>query len=147
MTPKYWTGIAIFATMIDSLHTNIHMKKIHSFLVTAYMLGGLALMATTPFADLRGQVQTYNGGATLSVRATHAEETLRGAAEDPAMLADETNAAYKSAAASRQLMLGVLLFTLGGMVHAYEVVRSERRVKITVKKRKPMTLFWLQMKI
>ncbi len=133
--------------MIDSLHTHIHMKKIHSFLVTAYMLGGLALMATTPFADLRGQVQTYNGGATLSVRATHAEETLRGAAEDPATLAQETNAAYKSAAASRQLMLGILLFTLGGMVHAYEVVRSERPVHITVKKRKPTMLFWLKMKV
>lgn len=122
------------------------MKKLHTFLVTAYMLGGLALMATTPFADLRGQVQTYNGGATLSVRASHAEESLHGAADGTA-LAEEANDAYKSAAASRQLMLGVLLFTLGGMVHAYEVVRSERPVRITVKKRKPTMLFWLKMKV
>jgi hypothetical protein len=133
--------------MIDSLHINIHMKKIHSFLVTAYMLGGLALMATTPFADLRGQVQTYNGGSTLSVRGTHAEETLHGAPEDPTVLAHEAANAYASAAASRQLMLGVLLFTLGGMIHAYEVLRSERPVHITVKKRKPMMLFWLKMKV
>lgn len=133
--------------MIDSLHTNTHMKKIHSFLVAAYMLGGLALMATTPFADLRGQVQTFNGGAMLSVRATHGEEMLHGAAEDPTALAEEADAAYKSAAAARQLMLGVLLFTLGGMVHAYEVVRSERPVKITVKKRKPALLYWLEMKV
>lgn len=133
--------------MIDSLHTNIHMKKIHSFLVTAYMLGGLALMATTPFVDLRGQVQTYNGGATLTVRATHAEETLHGAAEDPTTLALEAANAYASAAASRQLMLGVLLFTLGGFLHAYQTLREERAVRITVKKRKPMLLYWLEMKL
>ncbi len=133
--------------MIDSLHTNIHMKKIHSFLVAAYMLGGLALMATTPFADLRGQVQMFNGGAMLSVRATNGTETLHGAAEDPAALAEEANAAYKSAAASRQLMLGVLLFTLGGFMHAYQVLRDERPVRITVKKRKPTLLYWLEMKV
>jgi len=122
------------------------MKKIHSFLVTAYMLGGLALMASTPFADLRGQVQTYNGGATLTVRALETE-TLRGAADESVALAQDTSDAYASAAASRQLMLGVLLFTLGGFLHAYQVLRDERPVHITVKKRKPMLLYWLEMKV
>jgi hypothetical protein len=123
------------------------MKRIHSFLVASYLIGGLALIASTPFADLRGQVQTYNGGATLSVRASDAGEALHGAADDGARLADEAAEAYASAAASRQLMLGVLLFTLGGMIHAYETLRSERPVRVTVKKRKPRTLFWLEMEI
>lgn len=123
------------------------MKKIHSFLVTAYLLGGIALMASTPFADLRGQVQTYNGGATLTVRGTHAEEMLRGAADESTDLAQKASDAYASAAASRQLMLGVLLFTLGGFLHAYQVLREERPVRITVKKRKPLLLYWLEMKL
>jgi hypothetical protein len=63
------------------------------------------------------------------------------------MLAHEAANAYASAAASRQLMLGVLLFTLGGFLHAYKILRDERPVRITVKKRKPMLLYWLEMKL
>lgn len=121
------------------------MKKIHTFLVTAYMLGGLALMASTPYADVRGQLLRNSGGATVFTAASH--EPLHGAADEGMALADEAAKAYASAKASRQLMLGVLLFTLGGFVHAYQVLREERPVRITVKKKKPLTLFWLQMKI
>lgn len=141
LTAKNWTGTHIFATMIDSIHTNTSMKKIHSILVTAYLIGGLALMATTPFADLRGQVQTYNGGATLSVKGLH------GSADESVRLADEALDTAKSAAASRHLMLGILLFTFGGMVHAYQTAREERPVHITVKKRKPILMYWLEMKL
>ena len=143
--PKNWTETAIFAILIDSVHTNTPMKKIHSLLVTAYLLGGLTLMATTPFADLRAQLLN-SGGSTLLTLAHDRQETLRGAADETMDLSDEAIAAAKSATAARQLMLGILLFTLGGFVHAYERLRSERPVRVTVKKRKPVTLFWLQMK-
>lgn len=121
------------------------MLKLHSFLVATYMIAGLALMATTPFVDLRGTL-VNGGGATLAVQATGVNETLHGSAEAMA-LAEEAVKSAKSAMASRQLMLGILLFTLGGFVHAYERVRSERPVHITVKKREPRTLFWIEMNV
>lgn len=123
------------------------MKKIHTFLVTAYMVVGLTLMAATPFADLRGQLMVNSGGATLYSLEADADETLHGAADDPATLDRAAADAYASAAASRQLMLGVLLFTLGGFLHLYQTLREERPVRVTVKKRKPTMLFWLEMKI
>ncbi len=116
------------------------MHKLHSFLVTAYLVGGLTLMATTPWADLTAALS--HGGATLAV------ETLHGAAADEsAMLADEAIARTKSAAASRQLMFGILLLTLGGFMHVYERTRSERPVHISIKKKKPTLLYWLEMKV
>ncbi len=121
------------------------MKKLHTFLVTAYLLGGLCVMASTPWMSLQGMLLN-SGGATLAVEGLHAE-ALRGSAEEAAALAEDVVTAAQRASASRQLMFGILLFTLGGFMHAYEQVRSERPVKITVKKRKPMTLFWLEMKV
>ena len=125
------------------------MKKLHSLLVTAYLLGGLTLMATTPFADLRAEILNSGGSTLLHVayEDDDREAVLHGAADDAVALADEALAAAKSATAARQLMLGILVFVLGGFVHAYERLRSERPVRITVKKKKPVTLFWLQMKI
>lgn len=120
--------------------SNTHMKNIHSLLVTAYLIGGLALMATTPWASLHGDILN-SGGATLAV------ETLHGAAEESTILARNAVERAESAAASKQLMLGILIFTLGGFLHAYETVRSERPVRVTVKKRKPLTLFWMEMRI
>ena len=124
------------------------MKKIHSFLVTAYMLGGLALIAATPWSCLQGML-VNSGGASLAVQSAQTDgvEVLRGSAGDQAALDAEATKAMERAAASRQLMLGILLFTLGGFLHAYERLRSERPVRVTVKKRKPLTLFWLEMKV
>ncbi len=121
------------------------MKKIHTFLVTAYLLGGLCIMASTPWMSLQGMLLN-SGGATLAVESMQAE-ALHASADEAAMLAEDVVTATNRASASRQLMFGILLFTLGGFLHAYEQVRSERPVKITVKKRKPMTLFWLEMKV
>lgn len=117
------------------------MSKIHSALVTAYLLGGLTLMATTPWSSLTGMLSN-SGGATLQIEALH------GSAGDESMVL--TRAAVQSAEranASRQLMLGILMFTLGGFVHAYAVSRNERPVKITAKKRKQKLLYWLEMRI
>ena len=121
------------------------MKKIHSFLVAAYMLGGIALMVAATGSRLSGDILN-SGGATLAVHAT-AGEALRGAADEPTRLAQEAVDAYESAAASRQLMLGVLLFTLGGFLHAYQTLREERPVRITARKKKPLTLFWIEMSV
>lgn len=123
------------------------MKKIHALLVTAYLIGGLTLITTTPFSDLRGQLLVNSGGATLYSIGAANDEILHGAANDPTVLSQAVTDAYASARASRQLMLGVLLFTLGGFMHAYGELRSERPVRITVKKRKPTMLFWLEMKL
>lgn len=118
----------------------IHMKKIHSILVTAYLIGGLALIVSTPWAHLRGDI-LHGGGSTLMV------ETFHSAAEESSLLAHDALMRVESAAAARHLMLGILLFTLGGFLHAYETVRSQRSVRVTIKKRKPPTLFWLEMKL
>ena len=119
------------------------MHRIHTLLVTAYLLGGIALMATTPFTYLQGQVLS-SGGSTI-VEAT--KEPLHEAAISDIHASDDVAVAARRANAGRQLVLGVLLFTLGGFVHAYGRVRYERPVHITVKKKKPRTLFWVQMKV
>lgn len=113
-------------------------RRLHTVLVTAYLLGGLALMATTPWQHLTGMLS--HGGSTLM-------EQMHGSADMSATLAGEALAEAEQAAASRQLMLGILLFSFGGFVHAYQRLRDERPVKITVKKRKPALLYWLEMKL
>lgn len=122
------------------------MQKIHTLLVTAYLIGGLALMISTPWTALRGDI-VNSGGAVLDVQGMTTETTLHGSADASMQLAQEAVAAAKSAAASRQLMLGVLLFTLGGFLHAYHTVRSERPVHITVKPKKREMLYLLEMRI
>ena len=113
------------------------MRRVHNILVATYMLAGIALMSQSTISHLEGTVLN-SGGATLT--------TLHGAAENMA-LAHEAARAMESALAARNLALGVLLFALGGFMHAYQVVRDERPVHITVKKKKPMLLYWLEMKI
>ncbi len=125
-------------------HTHTHMKRLHRSLVTTYLALGLALMVTTPFSDLRGQLVTHGGGALLTT--LHSAENLHGAADAVTLQKDVTDA-YARAAASRQLMLGILIFTLGGFIHVYQVLREERPVHITVKKRKQQLLYWLEMKV
>ncbi len=115
------------------------MKKIHTFLVTAYLFGGLLLMAQASFGDVHALILN-SGGATLAV------ETLHGAA-DQTTLSAEAAMAMESAAAAHQFVFGLLLFMFGGFVHAYAVLRSERSVHISVKEKKPERLFWLEMKI
>jgi len=113
-------------------------RSLHAALVTAYLVGGLLLMATTPWQHLAGMLS--HGGSTLM-------EQLHGSADVSATLAEEALSEAEKAAASRQLMLGILLFTFGGFVHAYQRLRDERPVKITVKKRKPQLLYWLEMRL
>lgn len=127
------------------------LHRIHTLLVTAYLIAGLALIASTPFADLRGQLLN-SGGSTL-IELVHDQgqnrptDIMHGAANDATELSDEALAQMRSAVAAKQLMFGILLFTLGGFIHAYERFRHERPVHITVKKRKPMLLYWYQMKL
>lgn len=125
-------------------HTHTHMKRLHTLLVTAYLVLGLTLIVTTPFGNLRGQLVTHGGGAVLMKMST--DETLHSAA-DATVLQTDVTLAYARAAAARQLMLGILIFTLGGFIHAYQVLREERPVHITVKKRRQQLLYWLEMKV
>lgn len=101
------------------------MHKLHSLLVTTYLIAGLALMGTADWPALTGMV---------------VDTTLQTAPE-----------AAKTAAASMQLFLGVALFTLGGFVHAYAVSRNERNVPVrgvtTPKTLREKTVFWLEMKV
>lgn len=113
-------------------------RRVHTILVTAYLIGGIALMATAPWQHLTGMLS--HGGSTLM-------EQLHGSADVSATLAQEALTEAEKASASRQLLLGILLFTFGGFVHAYQRVRDERPVHITVKKRKPQLLYWLEMKL
>ncbi len=124
------------------------MHRIHTLLVTAYLLGGLALMATTPFIHLRGQLLNSGGSTLLELAHDRSQDMLHGAAADVPTLSDEAAMAARRANAGKQLVLGVLLFTLGGFMHAYGRVRYERPVKVTVKKKaSPRTLFWVQMNV
>lgn len=111
------------------------MHRLHSVLVSTYLLGGLALMATTSWPSLAGMLTAP--GATISMDAAASSDMLAAAAVQEAMQAN----------AALQLMLGILLFTLGGFVHAYAVLRSERPVHITIKPRRSRILYWLEMKI
>lgn len=121
------------------------MKRLHTLLVTAYLVLGLTLIVTTSFGDLRGQLITHGGGSLVINSDT--QETLRGSADVVPPSTDDVNSAYARAAAARQLMLGVLIFTLGGFIHLYQVLREERPVRITVKKRRQQLLYWLEMRV
>ncbi len=120
------------------------MRRIHTLLVTTYLIAGIALMAHAVTTHVQGNILN-SGGATLAVQ-TSDGSPLHGAADKEALMQGAIDAARRATAAN-QLMLGVLLFTLGGFLHAYQVVRDERPVHITVKKRKPELLYWLEMKI
>ncbi len=123
------------------------MHRVHTVLVTAYLLGGLVIMASTPWTDIRGQLLNSGGSTVMELAHDRAQNVLHGAANDAVMLSDEAVAQMRSAVAAKQLMFGILLFTLGGFIHAYERLRNERPVHITVKKKKPMLLYWLEMKL
>ena len=116
------------------------MHTVHKLLVTAYLVTGLTMTALTPWSHLAGSILS-SGGATLQV------ETLHGAAADETTMLPDPFEAMQRARAAKQLMIGVLLFTLGGFVHAYAVLRSERPVHITVIKKKPRLLYWLTIKM
>ncbi len=119
------------------------MHKIHSLLVSAYLIVGLTLTATTQWSALQGSILTQNGSTLLEV-----QETLHGAAEQQIVLAEAATQAAARASASKQLALGMLFIVLGGFVHAYAVTQYERRVPIhVVPKKKPRTLFWIEMRV
>lgn len=109
------------------------MKKLHSALVSAYMLGGLTIMATAEWSVLLGMASSP--GSTLA-----GLHPAAGLAEIAVHEATQANA-------SMQLMFGILLFTLGGFMHAFYLLRHERPVHVTVKPKKARTLFWLEMRI
>lgn len=122
--------------------------KLHTTLVTAYLIAGLALMATTPWLDVRGQLLNSGGATLMEMSHDQNNDVLHGAAKDGMDLSEEALMASRRANAGRQLVLGVLLFTLGGFMHAYGRVRNERPVRVTVKKKhSPRTLFWVQMNV
>lgn len=123
------------------------MHRVHTVLVTAYLLGGLVIMASTPWMDLRGQLLSSGGSTLIDQTYDRERSMLHGAADEAVALSDEAIAQMRSAVAAKQLMFGILLFTLGGFIHTYQRLRSERPVHITVKKKKPMLLYWLEMKL
>ena len=124
------------------------MRRIHTLLVTAYLVGGIALMATTPWIHVRGQLLNSGGSTLMGLAHDGGHDTLHGAADDGMTPSEEAFAAARRANAGKQWALGVLLFTLGGFMHAYGRVRYERPVKVTAKKKaSPRTLFWVQMNV